>query len=451
MLRKTDVLVVGGGPAGSLAAVTGKSSFPEKKFVIVNDEDHSMVPCGIPYIFGTLNGVDKNLLPNERLTKAGIDLVNGELTAIDRKEKVCEFADGEKIAYDRLVLAVGSTPVVPKWLKGADLENVHVIKKEKEYLEDFFKSLADFKKIVVIGGGFIGVEISDELNKLGKDVTIVEILPHILGLAFDADLAGEIQKIVVQRGVKVRTGVGVKQILGSDKVEGILLQNSERIDADAVILSMGYRPNCGVAERSGLSTNELGFIRVDEYMRTEDPSIFAVGDCAEKRDFSTRKVSGVMLASTASTEARIAGMNLYGLSVVKTFRGTIAIFSTAIGDYGFGSAGLTETAARKEGFEIVTGMFDGVDKHPSTLPDVHRQLIKLIVARDSGAVLGGEVLSGPSAGELVNMIGLIIQNRMTIDMILSSQIGTHPLLTAPPTAYPLIKAAEDAAKKIRGV
>ncbi len=442
--------MVGGGPAGSLAAMTGKTSYPDKAFAIMSNEIHSMVPCGIPYIFGTLNGVEKNLLPSDRLTKAGIDVINGELTSIDKEARVCEMADGTKVGYDRLVLAIGSYPVVPKWLKGADLANVHVIKKEKEYLETLFKSLDKLKTIVVVGGGFIGVEIADELNKMGKDVTVVEVLPHILGLAFDKDLATEIEKIVVQRGVKVRTGVGVKQILGSGKVESVLLQNDEKLGADAVILAMGYRPNTAVAERSKIPVNEMGFIRVDEYMRTEDPNIFAVGDCAEKRDFSTRKVSGLMLASTASTEARIAGMNLYGLSVVKTFRGTIAIFSTAIGDHGFGSAGLTETVARREGFEIVTGLFDGVDKHPSTLPGVHRQLIKLVVARDSGAVLGGEVLSGSSAGELVNLIGFMIQNRMTVDMVLSSQIGTHPLLTAPPTAYPLIKAAENAARKIRG-
>lgn len=448
-MKKTDVLVVGGGPAGSLAATTGKASYPDKDFVIVCNENEFMVPCGIPYMFGTLNGIEKNLLPNDRLRKAGIEVIIGELTSLDRAEKVCEMADGTKVAFDRLVLALGSAPVVPKWLKGAALDNVHVIKKDREYLERLFKSLDEFKQVVVVGGGFIGVEISDELNKMGKDVTIVEILPHLLGLAFDEDLASEIEKIVVERGVSMKTGLGVKEILGTDKVEGVLLQNDEMLAADAVILAMGYKPNSGIAERSGLPINEMGFIRVDEYMRTEDPNIFAVGDCAEKRDFSTRKTSGLMLASTASTEARIAGMSLYGLSVVKTFRGTIAIFSTAIGDSGFGSAGLTETMAKREGFEISTGVFDGVDKHPSTLPEVHRQLVKLVVARDSGAVLGGEVLSGPSAGELVNLIGFMIQSRMTVDTIVCSQIGTHPLLTAPPTAYPLIKAAENAASKIR--
>ena len=193
----------------------------------------------------------------------------------------------------------------------------------------------------------------------------------------------------------------------------------------------------------------MGFVKVDEYMRTDTPDIFAVGDCAEKRDFSTRKLSGVMLASTGCTEARIAGMNLYKLCAVKTFSGTIAVFSTAIGEIGFGAAGLTEAIARKEGFDVIIGIFEGTDKHPGTLSNTHKQAVKLIVARESGVILGGEVVGGPSTGEIINLIGLVIQNKMTVNSILVSQIGTHPLLTAPPTAYPLIKAAEVVAKKIK--
>jgi len=211
---------------------------------------------------------------------------------------------------------------------------------------------------------------------------------------------------------------------------------------------MGYRPNISLAEKSGLSITKKGFIEVDEYMRTENPDIFAIGDCAEKRDFITRKHSGTMLASTACAEARVAGMNLYKLSTLKTISGTIAIFSTAIGNTGFGAAGLTEDAAKKEGFDVVTGSFEGIDRHPGTLPDTHKQVIKLIVARESGVVLGGEIMGGLSVGELTNLIGLVIQNRMTINSILTAQIGTHPLLTAPPTAYPLIKVAEVVAKNL---
>ena len=242
-----------------------------------------------------------------------------------------------------------------------------------------------------------------------------------------------------------------KEIIGDKKVIGVLLDNGESLETDAVILSLGYRPNTGLAEKSGIKINEMGFIKTDEFMRTDNPDFFAVGDCAEKKDFVTRKSNGVMLASTACAEARIAGMNLYKLSTLKIFNGTISIFCTAIGETGFGTAGLTETIAKKEGFDVVTGIFKGVDKHPGTLSNTHKQIVKLIVARESGMILGGEVIGGLSVGELTNLFGIAIQNKMTINSILTAQIGTHPLLTAPPTAYPLIKAAEVVAKKIRTV
>ncbi|MFW5936830.1 MAG: pyridine nucleotide-disulfide oxidoreductase, partial [Desulfosalsimonas sp.] len=190
---------------------------------------------------------------------------------------------------------------------------------------------------------------------------------------------------------------------------------------------------------------------VNEYMRTENPDIFAVGDCAEKYSFVTRTLKGTMLASTSCAEARIAAMNLYQLSTVRSFGGTVAIYCTAIGETALGAAGVTENLARERRFDVVTGAFEGVDRHPGTLPDTRPQTVKLIASRDSGAVLGGEVIGGKSTGELTNLIGFIIQNQMTVDAVLTAQIGTHPLLTAPPTAYPLIKAAEIIARKRKGI
>ena len=447
-MKKTDVLVIGGSAAGIVAAATGKSNYPDKEFLVIRQEDQVVVPCGIPYIFGSLDTIDKNGVPDAGLDKAGVKLKVAEVVSINQEEKVCQTAEGTEIGFEKLVLATGSIPAVPKWLNGAELENVFIIPKNKAYLAEMITKLTDCKTIVIVGGGFIGVEMSDELNKKDKDVTLVEILPNILGLAFDKELAVEAEQILQNRGVKIKTGTGVKEILGDKKVSSVLLNNAEKIEADAVVLSMGYRPNVSLAEKSGLKITEKGFIAVDEYMRTKNPDIFAVGDCAEKRDFITRKHSGVMLASTACAEARVAGMNLYKLSTLKTISGTIAIFSTAIGDTGFGAAGLTESVAEKEGFDIVTGTFEGIDRHPGTLPDTHKQVIKLIVARESGVVLGGEVMGGTSVGELANLIGLVIQNRMTINSILTAQIGTHPLLTGPPTAYPLIKAAEVIAKNM---
>ncbi len=446
---KVNVLIIGGSAAGIVVGVTGKSYYPDKEFLLVRKEKQVIVPCAIPYIFGSLKSSDKDIVPDAVLKKAGVRVKIDEVISIDQERKICKTADNTEISFEKLVIATGSLPVVPRWLKGTALENVFTMRKDKEYIDKVLAKLEDCEKVVTIGGGFIGVEVSDELNKLGKEVTLVEILPHILGLVFDEKVAVKSEEILKSRGVKIRTNIGVKEILGDKKATHLLLNNGDKLKTDAVILSMGYRPNTVLAEKSGIKLNQMGFIKVNEYMITDNPDIFAIGDCAEKRDFITGKLSGIMLASVACAEGRIAGMNLYNIKTVKTFTGTISIFSTAIGETGFAAAGMTESSARKEGFDVVVGIFEGIDKHPGTLSNTHQQMVKIIVARDSGLILGGEVIGGPSTGELINLIGLAVQNKMTINSLLTTQIGTHPLLTAPPTAYPLIKAAEVAIKAMK--
>lgn len=448
-MKQTDVLIIGGSAAGMVAASTGKSHWPDKKFILVKKQKDVMVPCGIPYIFGTLENSEKNIMPvDANMQKMGIESIVDEATDIDTKNKVVSFASGEKIQYEKLVIATGSNPVKPKWLHGANLENVFVIPKDRIYLDDMKNKLSALKNIAVIGAGFIGVEFSDELAKQGYNVTLIEKLPHILNLAFDVELSTKIEELITSRGVKVITGVGISKINGNQKVESIELENGQQLKMDAVILTMGYLPNTELAKKAGIQVDEDDFIAVDEYMRTHTPDVFAVGDCAQKRDFVTRRRVPTMLASTACAEARIAGMNLFNLHVVKTFSGTIAIYSTAIGDTGFGTAGVTEQRAKAEGLATHTGMFEGVDRHPGNLPGAHKQIVKLIAAANSGVIVGGEVIGGLEAGELTNVIGLAIQNRMSVNSFLTMQIGTHPCLTASPAAYPLIKAAEQIAIKM---
>jgi NADH oxidase (H2O2-forming) len=449
-MKITDVLVIGGSAAGMVAALTGKSSWPKKSFILVKKQKEMMVPCGIPYIFGTLDSINQNIMPvDTSLEKAGIISLVDEVTIINKDNKTVNLASGETIQYEKLVIATGSIPVKPKWLVGGEKENVFVIPKDKVYLDEMLLKLKNLKKVVVIGAGFIGVEFSDELIKSGHEVTLVEKQPAILSLAFDIEISKKIAEILIQRGVKIITGNGIKEILGEKKVESVKLENGELVESDAMILTVGYKPNTKLARESEIYVDESGFIAVDEYMRTHVKDIFAIGDCAQKRDFVTRSRVATMLASTACAEARIAGMNLFNLNVVKTFSGTIAIYSTVIGSTGFGTAGVTEARAKEEGIDSITGTFEGMDRHPGNLPDSHKQLVKLIAARQSGVIIGGEVIGGLSAGELTNVIGLAIQNRMSVNSLLTSQIGTHPCLTASPAGYPLIKAAEIIHSKIR--
>ncbi len=449
-MNTTDVLVIGGSAAGMVVSLTGKAAYPDKSFTMIKKQKDVMVPCGIPYIFGTLTGSDQNLMPvDTMMEKAGVTTIVGEVTAIDTEGKNVTLADGMKIGFQKLVLATGSTPVLPKWLKGGEKNNVYVVPKDRVYLDEMKEKLSGCKRVVVIGAGFIGVEFSDEFVKSGHEVTLVEKLPNILAMAFDAELSDKIAALLIERGVKIITGVGVSEILGDTKVESVKLENGEVLGADAVVLSIGYKPNSKLARESSIFVDESNFIAVDEYMRTHVADVFAVGDCAQKRDFVTRRRVPTMLASTACAEARIAGMNLFKLNTVKTFSGTIAIYATAIGETGFGTAGLTETTARAEDIDVLTGLFEGVDRHPGTLPGAHKQTVKLIASRNSGVIIGGEVIGGLSAGELTNVIGMIIQNRMTINSLVITQIGTHPCLTASPAGYPLIKAAEIIDKKMK--
>jgi NADH oxidase (H2O2-forming) len=449
-MKNTNVLVIGGSAAGLGAALASKSHYPEKSVVLVRKEKNVAIPCGIPYIFGTLEKTEQDILPDGGLINAGVEIMVNEVISVDGEGKTCKLKDGEEIAYDKLILATGSKPIVPDWLKGAQLENVFTVPKDLVYLDAMKQKLASLKNIVVIGAGFIGIEMSDELKKAGKDVTLVELQPHVLPFAFDADLAEEAETILKERGITIMTGHAVKEIIGEKKVQAVKIEYGDVLDiikADAVILAVGYEPNTELAKTLDIAFNRDGFIKVDEYMRTDHPDVFAVGDCAEKRDFFTRKRSKAMLASIACAEARVAGMNLFKLSTLKTISGTIAIFSTALNGTGFGAAGLTETIAKAEGFDIIAGTFAGVDRHPGLLNNPHKQIVKLIAGRENGIILGGEVVGGSSAGELINIIGFIIQNKMNVNELMTSQIGTHPMLTASPAAYPLIKAAEVIARE----
>lgn len=448
-MKNTDVLIIGGSAAGMVTALTGKVHWPEKDFILVKKQKEVMVPCGIPYIFGTLESSEKNVMPvDAMMQKNGITSLVDEAVDIDIARKTVTFKSGEIISYQKLVIATGSNPVKPKWLLGGELENVFVVPKDKSYLDAMLGKLSNLKDIAVIGGGFIGVELSDELNKRGYHVTLIEKLPSILNLAFDVDLASIIHRMLNERGVNIITGTGISKVIGDQKVEAVELEDGMKMKMDAVVLSIGYKPESSLAKKAGISVDENNFIVVDEYMRTHVPDVFAVGDCAQKRDFITRRRVNTMLASTACAEARIAGMNLFNLCVVKTFSGTIAIYSTAVGDTGFGTAGITEQLAEIEGMETLTGIFEGVDRHPGNLPDAHKQIVKLIAAKNSGVIIGGEVIGGKEAGELTNVIGLALQNRMSVNSFLTIQIGTHPCLTASPAAYPLIKAAEIIAAKM---
>lgn len=438
-MKTTDVLVLGG-LSGITAGISCRRHFPDKKVILVRKEGTVLIPCGIPYIYGTVGGPQNNVVPDGLLESNGIELIKDEATDVDRANKVVTLKGGERIAYDKLVFATGSQPLVPP-IPGVDKKNVYPIKKEFDYLGGVLESMKSVKDLVIIGGGFIGVEFADECRK-GRNinVTVVEALPHCLQMAMDDEFCAEAETKLSEAGVKIMVGAKVEAILGGDTVTGVRLSGGTELRADMVILGIGAVPNTELANKSGL---ELGFkntIKVDRYMRSyNDPDVFACGDCAEKPSFFSGRPVGVMLASIATSEARIAGANLY--STVHQNCGAISVFSTIVNGRAFAVAGLTERLARQDGMDIIIGTAESADTHPGGMPNSCMTKVKLVFAKDTGVIVGGSLSGGRSVGEMINVLSACIMHKMTANDIVQFQMGTHPALTSSPIAYPIVNAA----------
>ncbi|MBT3182863.1 MAG: FAD-dependent oxidoreductase [Deltaproteobacteria bacterium] len=442
-MNNYDVIVIGGSAAGIPAAITARRHYPDKSIMLIRKEGKVPIPCGIPYIFGTVGSTDKNLIPDAVFSNNDIELLIDEVQSIERKAKSVVTAGGERISYDKLVLSTGAEPLqLP--IKGIDKENVFYAKKDVSYLDDLLHKLDNVRNVVVIGGGFIGVEFADELNKRGPNVTIIEMLPRCLMLAFDEDLCIEAEEKLKSRGINIVTNNRVEEILGNEIVTGVRLADGKELMADIVFVGVGVIPNIALAEKADLEVNHGGIV-VDSNMKTTDDNIFACGDCVDKKSFFTGKQSGLRLASIATTEARIVGANLFEQR--RKSQGVTGVFSTAIGDLVLATAGLTNKQAQDNGFNVTYGEAEAPDRHPGGMPGMSKMKVSLIFNKGTGELIGGQVRGGTCAGELINTISACINNRMTADDIAMFQIGTHPAVTASPIAYQLVNAAEMALTK----
>lgn len=190
--------------AGSAAAIAARKSYPDITIAMIQTEEEKLVPCGIPYIFGTLGRIEKNLIPDMQIFEHNIDLFVDQVVSIDPKKKIVKLAEEkEHIHYGKLILATGSSPVVPSFIPGHDLANVFTIKKDADYLRGVLATVQQSQDIVIIGGGFIGVELSDQMKGDGKKVTIIELGRNCLWQSFDPEFCQEAETAMHKKGIQV--------------------------------------------------------------------------------------------------------------------------------------------------------------------------------------------------------------------------------------------------------
>jgi len=459
MNDNVKVVIVGGVAAGPKAASKIIRLMPNAEVTIVErGQLLSYAGCGLPYyvsgvvreqaeLMSTPVGVVRDAVFFQKVKN--IHVMNGtEAVTIDRAGKrlhVRRVGNGDEswLDYDKLVLATGASPIVPD-IDGIALGNVFTLHGVHD-AEGIKAVLAEGKAhdVVIIGGGLIGVEVTEALAEKGCRVTIVEMLPQILRM-LDWEMARLVAQHMESHGVKVLTDTKVERLEGDQKVAAAVTNNGT-LPADMVILGVGVRPNVTLAEDAGLDIGPTRAIAVDERMCTSDPDIYAAGDCAESTNLVTDRPCYVPLGSTANKQARVAAVNLCGGD--DRFSGVLGSSVCKVFDHCVARTGLTEAEARAAGYDTTVVLAPAPDK-AHFMPTAKPLLLKLVVDSTTRRLLGAQA-AGPGAGDKrIDIAAVAITAGLTVD-----ELANMDLCYAPPFAPAMdniITAANIARNKLDG-
>ncbi|QEK13362.1 dehydrogenase [Crassaminicella thermophila] len=408
------ILVIGGVAAGTKAAAKLKRENPKAVVgIVTKDEDISYAGCGLPYYIGGVIEEKSELVvktPEDFQAITGVEvLTKHEAVKINKEEQYVEVKDlttGEmkNFQYDKLVIATGASPFVPP-IEGKELKGVFSVRTVSDAIK--IREMVDkgeVKKAVIVGGGFIGLEVAENLHERNIEVSLVELIDHILP-PFDEEIALYAQNYMKEQGVNIYTGEKVLSLVGDEKVTKVVTDKRE-IEADLVIMSVGVRPNTQLAKEIGIEIGVTGAIKVNEHMETNIKGIYAVGDCAENINLITGKPAWYPMGSTANKMGRIAAINManeekdglkgvLGTTVVKLFK------------LNAGKTGLSERDAKKAGFEVETALVPANDK-AHYYPGYREIITKLIVDKNTHKVLGAQVIGEGVIDKPIDIIATAI-------------------------------------------
>ncbi len=422
--------VIIGGVAGGMSAATRLRRLDESaEIVVLERSGHvSFANCGLPYYIGDVI-TDRNALllqtPSSLKARFGIDVrVDSEVISIDRAAKsvtVRSLATGEQYFedYDALVLAPGAAPFVPP-IPGASraltLRNIGDTDKMAAAVDA--AASGPEPTAVIMGGGFIGVELAENLTERALKVTIVELADQLLA-PLDVELAALVEKHLARHGVRVLTGASVTEV-GADSV---VLSTGDTLPASLVVAAIGVRPETGLAEAAGLELGARGGILVDEHQRTSDPSIFAVGDAVVKRDAVTGNEALVPLAGPANRHGRLVADVIAGRSVASR-----PVLGTAIvGAFGIVAAatGWTEKRAVAAG-RSVRVIHTHPANHAGYYPGAEGMSLKLVVDAATDAILGAQGVGGAGVDKRIDVIATAMRGGLTASDLADLELSYAP-------------------------
>ena len=428
-MNKTKLVIVGGVAGGATAAARARRISESAEITLLERGPYvSYANCGLPYFLSRdIEKRSKLLLQ----TPEGFDgryhvkaRVGTEAVEIDRAQKrvkVRSAAGEEWLAYDKLVLAQGGSPIMPP-IPGHDAR--HVFKlwtvPDMDRLHGFIEEEKP-KTAVVVGGGFIGLEMAEAFKKRGLDTTVVELAPTVMGV-MDPAFGRMVERELEKSGVHVLAGVGIQAVHPEDKT--VELADGRRIPADLVLFSVGVRPELTLAKAAGLELGATGGLLVDDHLRTSDPDIYAAGDmCEIEHKISGKKVR-VPLAGPANRQGRIAASNAMGQSM--RYKGAIGTSVVKIFEATAAMTGMTEKAARDAGFEVGVAIVHK-DHHAGYYPGAEELTLELVFDKKNGRLLGAQAFGRAGVDKRIDVLATALVAKMTV-----ADLAELDLAYAPP-------------------
>ena len=434
-----NVVVIGGVAAGTkTAAKLKRQDRSAKVTVYTKSKDISYAGCGLPYyVGGSIETRDELIVntPQAYQNLTGVEVCTGmEATHLDANAKTVTFADGQQVSYDKLVIATGAVPFVPN-VPGTQLEGVFTVRQPDDAIQlRSYVEENNCRSALVVGAGFIGLEIAENLTAKGLKVTVVDIASQVMPNLFDAEVADYIRRQLQARGIRIVTGAGLTQVLGSQRATGIATSIGS-FEGDVVVMAIGVRPATGWLQDSGLEMNR-GTIVVDSRQQTNLPDVYAAGDCAQVFNRITGKGQWSAMGSTANITGRLLAKNLTGENAC--YGGCLGTGVVKLaGDLNAGRTGLTEAQAKEAGFDVITVTCVTDDK-AHYYADSASFITKLIADAESHRLLGIQVLGAGAVDKMVDIavtgiaMGAKVEDFDTLDFAYAPPFSTaiHPFVQA---------------------
>jgi NADPH-dependent 2,4-dienoyl-CoA reductase/sulfur reductase-like enzyme len=394
--------------------------------------------------------VDAITNPNKMFEDAGIHLIIDRATRVDSVNKRVSLADNPDIEYDKLILACGSSPVVPP-IPGSDLKGVFTLRTapDAELLGQYLKDKKP-SRIAFVGAGFINLEVAALLSEMSErpiSMTVIELLEHPLPLMLDREMGKHLEDYLEKKGLQMRTAQKVTGLHADNgAATAVELENGERIETDMVFISVGTRPNLELARDMGLEIGQHG-VKINNSLETSNPDVLACGDIVEVQHFITRKAVPSLLRGPAVIMGRLAAKRLAGYDI--KFPGVLNNSAVRLFDKYIGTTGLNEDQAKQEGFDTIAVTVTSRSKH-GMIPGVQPWLLKLVFDRRSQKLLGGQILSDSVAPvKEIDTVNALILGMKTIPELTTLMCAGNPDCSSEPSLEPITIAAEQALQKLR--